>query len=161
MLRLIRSRLEPSIPNHIPGTVVRSSPKLMSITGDSLVPVNLLVFNLPQLQEDILSHYLSGKPIINDISSLRIVFKFRQDKVSVTKRQVSEYVIVSICLSIYLSVYLSIYLSAYLSIYLVQWELPIVYLQWRRTYTNLYSCNYQMDWRNDWNMNSNRLVIIY
>ena len=42
-----------------------------------------LCFSLTRLQEDVVSHYLSGKPIIRDISSLRTVFKFKQDKKSV------------------------------------------------------------------------------
>lgn len=88
-LQLIRSRLEPVLTGHIPGTTIRVTPKLMSLSGDT-VPRPSLVFNLHFLQEDIVAQYLSGKPMIHDISSLRNVFKFRQSKNAAVTTQLSE-----------------------------------------------------------------------
>ena len=51
-------------------------------------------FSLHKLQEDIIAAYLIGKPIIKDISSLRIPFKFREDTSSMDSSQHSEYVVV-------------------------------------------------------------------
>ena len=36
-------------------------------------------FNLMRLQEDVVSHYFSGKPLIIEILSLRTVFRFKQE----------------------------------------------------------------------------------
>lgn len=93
-LQLVCSRLIPnntaSTSSQLGSTILRSSPRLMSIVGEGTIPVTRLSFNLPQLQEDIVSHYLAGKPIIRDISSLRTLFKFRHSKAPVIKRTVSE-----------------------------------------------------------------------
>ena len=43
-----------------------------------ILPRPSLSFDLTRLQEDIVRHYLSGKPVIKDISNLRTVFKFKQ-----------------------------------------------------------------------------------
>ena len=62
---------------------VNAEAKAMSSINNKRVPHLSLSFNLTCFQEDVISNYLSGKPIILDISSLRTVFKFKQDKKSV------------------------------------------------------------------------------
>lgn len=92
-LQLVRSRLDSNTTtNHIAGTFIRTTPKLMSITGESSVPMTTVTFNLSQLQEDVISTYLSGKPIIRDVTSLRTLFKFRHGRTAVVKRTISEWV---------------------------------------------------------------------
>ena len=67
----------------VEGAPVNGQEKAMSLAINKMVPRPSLCFSLTRLQEDVVSHYLSGKPIIRDISSLRTVFKFKQDKKSV------------------------------------------------------------------------------
>jgi hypothetical protein len=90
LLQLIRSRLEPINSDHIPGTPFRATQKLMSITGESSVPISSLSFYLSQLQADVVYSYLSGKPLISDVSSLRIVFQFRDEAPPIVRRQISD-----------------------------------------------------------------------
>ena len=67
----------------VEGAPVNAQEKAMSLAINKMVPRPSLSLSLTRLQEDVVSHYLSGKPIIRDISSLRTVFKFKQDKKSV------------------------------------------------------------------------------
>ena len=82
-LWLVRSRLDPPAAYRVVKSPVSSQTKPISSSVHETVVHSILSFDLTLLQEDVVSHYLSGKPIIQDISSLRIVFKFRQEKKSV------------------------------------------------------------------------------
>ena len=99
-LQLVRSRQVAESP-------LNNSVKLMSLTGEGIFPRTSLSFNLKYLQEDIVNIYLSGRPIIKDVSSLRSVFKFRQEEMNT---QPSEYVISYIFLFFCPSIFLFIYI---------------------------------------------------
>ena len=49
-----------------------------------------LAFSLEELQEDIVAHFVAGKPIIRDIDALRTVFKFREDNDEIHHSRLSE-----------------------------------------------------------------------
>ena len=82
-LWLVRARLDPPAAYRVVELPVNSQAKLISSSVHETVVHPILSFDLTLLQEDVVSHYLSGKPIIQDISSLRMVFKFKQEKKSV------------------------------------------------------------------------------
>ena len=119
LLQLVRSRQVAESP-------LNNSVKLMSLSREGIFPRTSLSFNLKYLQEDIVSIYLSGRSIIKDVSSLRSVFKFRQEE---TNTQPSEYVTIHIFLTL-LSINFSIHLqnnyplSNYLSLCLYMYIYP-------------------------------------
>ena len=101
----------------------------MSLSGEGIFPRTSLSFNLKYLQEDIVSIYLSGRPIIKDVSSLRSVFKFRLEE---TNTQPSEYVTIYVYIYIiYIYIYIYFFfilLSVYLSIhYVMSVHRPTIY----------------------------------
>ena len=99
-LQLVRSRQVVESP-------LNTSIKHMSLSGEGIFPRTSLSFSLKYLQEDIVSIYLSGRPIIKDVSSVRSVFKFRQEE---TNTQPTEYVTIYIFLFFCPSIFLFIYI---------------------------------------------------
>ena len=82
-LWLVRARLDPPVAYRVVELPVNSEAKPIFSSVHETVVHPILSFDLTLLQEDVVNHYLSGKPIIQDISSLRMVFKFKQEKKSV------------------------------------------------------------------------------
>ena len=85
-LQLVRARLESPIVQYIVKSPFDTQPRTI------LPCCSSLSLNLAFLQGDIIAHYLSGKPSIKSINSLRIVFKFKQERKScaVKNKQDSE-----------------------------------------------------------------------
>ena len=99
-LQTIRSRVNVCHGSRVPDVSYQSSKKatrLMSITPQAVTShmPSSVCFSLHELQEDIITAYLTGKPIIKDVSSLRTPFKFREDASSRHSSQHSEYVVVA------------------------------------------------------------------
>ena len=100
-LQTIRSRVKVCHGSHIPDSSYQSSKQatqLMSITPEAIMSYmpSSVCFSLHELQEDIITAYLIGKPIIKGIGSLRNPFKFREDASSMDSSQLSEYVVVAV-----------------------------------------------------------------
>ena len=115
-LQLVRSRQEQSSAYRVAGSPLNTSIKLMSLSGEGILPRPSLSFNLNYLQEDIVSIYLAGRPIIEDVSNLRSVFKFRQEKTASINTQPSEYVTMCLIILYLISLSQSVHLSIYLFI---------------------------------------------
>ena len=59
-----------------------SPARLMSLLSPATVSSkSSLAFSLEELQEDIVAHFVAGKPIIRNIDAIRNVFKFRDDEI--------------------------------------------------------------------------------
>ena len=76
-LQLVRSRYQPTIPEERPALLPPSSSLAWaSIRCRQKVPV----FQLGQLEEDMVTSFITGKPLIKSPLLLRIIFKFKKDK---------------------------------------------------------------------------------
>ena len=89
-LQLVRSRVILEHSTNRGDSSSGSPARLMSLSSSaSIDSPSSLAFSLEELQEDIVAHFVAGKPIIRDIDAIRTVFKFRED-VNVHHSRLSE-----------------------------------------------------------------------
>ena len=76
-LQLVRSRYQPTIPGERPAVLPPSS----SFVWASIRPrPEVSVFQLGQLEEDMVTAFITGKPLIKSPLLLRTLFRFKKDK---------------------------------------------------------------------------------
>lgn len=76
-LQLMRSRYQPTSQDQ----PMLASSALVSLSWSSLHPRRQMpAFHLDKLEEDLVSTFISGKPLIEAPSQLRKVFRFKKDE---------------------------------------------------------------------------------